>query len=144
MPHERPGTGVRRAVGVARPLHAALPLLVVCLSIFHACRPGPPEAGEGSAVGPPGATTVSVTLAWDPPVTDAGGAALDDLAGYRLYFGTATPLDVSRDTFVEVGAVTAYTLEDLPAGTYYFATTAVDESGNESALSDELRAELTP
>jgi hypothetical protein len=83
-----------------------------------------------------------VTLGWDPPATDAAGGPLDDLAGYRLYFGTRSPLSAARDTFVEVAPGAEFTLEDLRPGTWYFAISAVDESGNESELSNEVRGEL--
>jgi len=105
-----------------------------------ACRPAGPD--DEGPTGP--LATVSVTLAWDPPQTDAAGGPLADLAGYRLYFGGTSPLATTRDTFVDVGLATTHTLSGLSPGTYFFATTAIDESGNESALSAELRAELTP
>lgn len=58
-----------------------------------------------------------------------------DLAGYRVYYGT-----LSR-TYVEmrdVGRVTSADVEGLSQGrTYYFAVTAYDASGNESAFSNE-------
>jgi hypothetical protein len=43
---------------------------------------------------------------------------------------------------IEVGEATQYTLENLEAGTYFFAVTAIDRSGNESDLSQELRVEV--
>jgi len=130
------------AAAVARSPHAGVLLGVLCALVLYACRPGGPDGDPGT--GPPSSTAVSVTLEWDPPVTDATGDPLDDLAGYRLYFGTSTPLSVARDTFVDVGLATTHTLVGLEPGTWYFATTAVDESGNESVLSAELRADLTP
>lgn len=93
---------------------------------------------------PDGEPTVSVTLAWDPPTTDAQGNALEDLAGYRLYFGTRAPLSQARDTFVAVGTSTTHTLEGLSPGTWFFAITAVDVNGNESGFSNEVGAELAP
>lgn len=111
------------------------------LAGLWACRPAAPE---GAPTGPGGTPTVSVTLAWDPPATDASGGPLADLAGYRLYFGTRSPLAATRDTFVSVGLAGSRTLSGLTPGTWFFAISAIDESGNESALSAELRAELTP
>ena len=132
----------RRTGRVARPPHAGLLVGVAAALILSSCRPEGPDEGPPTGPTPPGA--VSVTLEWDPPVTDATGDPLDDLAGYRLYYGTSTPLSTSGDTFIDVGLATSYTLEDLAPGTYYFATTAIDESGNESVLSAELRADLQP
>jgi fibronectin type 3 domain-containing protein len=43
---------------------------------------------------------------------------------------------------IDVGDTTEFTVENLEAGTYYFAVTAVDKAGNESDLSEELRVEV--
>lgn len=78
----------------------------------------------------------NVNLSWSPN-TDA------DLAGYKVYYGTASR---TYGTPVNVGIVSAYTLTGLNAGTYYFAVTAYDSSGNESAFSNEasLAISATP
>lgn len=71
----------------------------------------------------------SVTLAWDPNNDPA-------VAGYKLYSGLASrqygpPVDVKK--------VTQYTLTDVPEGVnLYYAVTAYDANGNESAYSIEL------
>ncbi len=60
----------------------------------------------------------------------------NDLAGYLMYYG-----DESRvyDQNVDVGLDTFYTVDGLTEGqTYYFAVTAYDSSGNESAFSEEV------
>jgi len=69
----------------------------------------------------------NVNLSWSPN-SDA------DLAGYNLYYGTASR---TYGTRVNVGIVSSYTLTGLNAGTYYFAVTAYDSSGNESGFSNE-------
>jgi hypothetical protein len=70
-----------------------------------------------------------VTLAWDAN-TEA------DLGGYKVYYGTASQ---SYDWFVDVGNVTQTTITNLTAGTaYYFAATAYDDAGLESAYSSEV------
>lgn len=133
--HRREGATGRTLAFVAR----------LCLGValaLAACRPAGPV--DGSPTEPPqGRATVSITLAWDAPTTDAAGRPLDDLAGYRLYFGPTSPLDPARDTAVEVGLETSHTLRDLQPGTYFFAVSAIDEAGNESELSNEVGAELT-
>ena len=68
------------------------------------------------------AYSARVTLEWDPN-------AEPDLAGYKLYYGTA-----SRDyaQVIDVGDTSTYTVTNLTAGdTYYFAVTAHDASGHE-------------
>jgi hypothetical protein len=78
---------------------------------------------------PFGAYGAELSLAWDANTEP-------DLAGYNIYFGTA-----SRDYSdpINVGDVTEVTLTGFDEGsTYYFAATAYDEDGNESAYSEEL------
>lgn len=69
-----------------------------------------------------------ITFKWDPN-------SEPDLAGYKIYWGTATR-DYSKN--VDVGNVVSYTLKDLPDGVFYFAATAYDNDGNESDFSDEI------
>ena len=66
------------------------------------------------------ANAAQVTLAWDPNTEP-------DLAGYKLYYGTASG-DYAE--VIDVGNTTMYTVTNLTAGdTYYFAVTAHDASG---------------
>ena len=68
-------------------------------------------------------------LAWDPN-------AESDLAGYKVYYGTASG---TYGTPINVGNVTTYTLTGLTnAQTYFIAVTAYDTSGQESGYSDEV------
>jgi len=70
-----------------------------------------------------------ITLAWDTNTEP-------DLAGYNIYYGTASG-DYSES--IDVGDVTEVTLTGFDdGGTYYFAATAYDEDDNESAYSEEL------
>lgn len=145
MPRKTRRASLGRADGTPRRRARIVQICAISITTalaWSACRPEGP-ANEGSLLAPDPDGTVSITLAWDPPQTDAEGNPLDDLAGYRLYFGQQSPLDASRDTFVEVGLEASRTLTGLSPGTYYFATSAVDTAGNESALSDEVGAELT-
>jgi hypothetical protein len=74
-----------------------------------------------------------ITLAWDA-VSDP------DLAGYKVYYGYG-----SRDysAHIDVGKSTTATLSGLDdAQIYYFAVTAYDTAGNESAFSNEIKYDL--
>jgi hypothetical protein len=94
--------------------------------------------GSGGGGHPP----ASATLAWDPPTQNVDGTPLNDLAGYKLYWGTTSGV---YDEFVDVGAATMHTIDNLIAGQdYYFAATAYDHSGNESTFSLELTWSKTP
>jgi hypothetical protein len=71
----------------------------------------------------------TITLAWDPSPSG-------EIAGYRLYSGTATRAYVS---ILDVGSTTTGALTNLTPGmTYYAAVTAYDLFGLESAFSDEI------
>ena len=70
-----------------------------------------------------------VTLAWDSNTES-------DLAGYRVYYGTASR---NYSMFIDVGRVNTYTVSGLTDGrTYYFAATAYNTSNVESAYSSEV------
>ena len=66
-----------------------------------------------------------------------------DLAGYKIYVGTASgTYSFSGSPFL-TGTVTSYTISNLPKGeTYYFAISAYDSAGNESVLSAEVSRSL--
>ncbi len=71
----------------------------------------------------------TVDLAWDANTES-------DLAGYKIYYGTASG---NYSHSIDVGNVTQYTLTGLDDGiTYYLAATAYDVDDNESAYSEEL------
>jgi hypothetical protein len=77
----------------------------------------------------PDAFPAQVTLAWDP---NTGS----DTAGYKLYYGNASE---NYSQVIDVANTTLYTVNNLTNGnTYYFAVTAYDTSGYESAHSNEL------
>jgi hypothetical protein len=70
-----------------------------------------------------------VTLTWDPN-------SETDLAGYDIYYGTASG---SYQWKTDVGNVTTYTQSGLDIGvTYYFAATAYNTQGLESGFSNEV------
>ena len=75
------------------------------------------------------------TLSWDAPTTNADGTPLTDLNGYSIYYGTTFN---NYSQVIDVGKVTTYTVASLTDGTYYFAVTAYDTSGNESNYSNEV------
>ena len=77
----------------------------------------------------------SLMLSWAAPTTNEDGSRLDDLAGYKLYYGTQ-PRQYSQ--VITVGAHTSAEVGDLAAGTYYLAVTAYDIYGNESDFSNEI------
>ena len=73
-----------------------------------------------------------MTLAWT-----ANGEP--DLAGYKVYVGTASGTYSFPGSAFVTGKVTNYTVSNLPKGqTYFLAISAYDSAGNESPLSAEV------
>ena len=111
---------------------------ILLAGILFACAPDSPDGGIPTHP----SDLFSVTFAWDAPSTDALGNPLVDLAGFRLYHSPSMPPNGPEGSMIEVGDVTQFTVENLEAGIYYFAVTAIDAVGNESELSEELRVEV--
>jgi len=84
-----------------------------------------------------GNATGSARLTWNPPTQNTNGTALTDLAGYRVYWGTS-PNNFTSSVTVNNPGITAYVLENLVPGTYYFAVTAFNKAGTESVLSNSV------
>jgi hypothetical protein len=71
----------------------------------------------------------SVTLGWQPNQEQ-------DLAGYRLFYGTKSG---AYDVSVDAGNTIEHTVDGLDIGTrYYFSLKAYDTSGNESGFCEEV------
>jgi chitinase len=69
-----------------------------------------------------------ITIAWDANTEP-------DLAGYKVYYGTASGVFGNP---IVLGIQTTYTITGLPAGTYYIAVTAFNKTGLESGFSNEV------
>ncbi len=94
--------------------------------------PGIASVGGGT-IG--GGTSGTVTLTWDAPTTNEDGTPLNDLGGYKVYYGRSSgsytnSIDAGLDNSIAIGA--------LSQGTWFFAVTAYDTSGNESGYSNEV------
>jgi fibronectin type 3 domain-containing protein len=81
------------------------------------------------------ASADTIKIAWDANTEE-------DLAGYKVYYGTSTG---NYGTPIELGKVTEYDITGLNSNTvYYIALTAYDSVNNESEKSDELHVLLSP
>ncbi len=83
----------------------------------------------------PSSSVGAVTLSWLPPTTNTNGTTLTDLAGYRIYYGQS-PTAMTDVIDISNAGLTAYMVENLSAGTWYFAIKAVTSTGIESSLSN--------
>ena len=107
-----------------------------------AANPSGNPGGAPPIVPPPApSSTGTATLEWIPPVTTTDGATLTNLAGYRIYYGTDVTKLAQRIDITNPGVAT-YVIEGLPPAMYYFAVTAVDARGAESARSNAGRKEI--
>lgn len=73
-------------------------------------------------------------LSWLPPTLRSDGTPLTNLAGYRIYYGNS-PSGLTNVIDLTTAGVTNHVVENLTAGTWYFAVSAFDGAGLESALS---------
>lgn len=113
---------------------AALP----AFSITVAAAASNANAGSGSGSAPPEAVASgrNVALSWNVPTETTDGQTLQNLAGYRIHYGTNQNALVNSIEVPSAG-LNAYTVQNLQAGTtYYFAVRAVTADGDESEISN--------
>ena len=137
--HATGGRGLQR-------ISDQLPVSQMIAPTVTVSSPPPPSAPRQSSA--PSSSEPSTTLSQPPASTSSGtgSATLSwtsnseaDLAGYKLYVGTAPGRYTYAGSPVIIGLTGSYTLSGLPMGqTYYFALSAFDSSGNESAFSAEV------
>lgn len=78
----------------------------------------------------------SALLQWTPPTHNDDGTPLDDLAGYRAYWG-ATPGTYSYQATISTPTAPSYNVTGLTnAAPWYFVVTAFNEEGGESSYSN--------
>jgi hypothetical protein len=76
----------------------------------------------------------TATLSWAAPTLNTDGSALTTLASYRVYHGaSATSLTDVRT--ISSPGITTFVFDQLATGTHYFAVSAVNSAGVESAQS---------
>lgn len=108
--------------------------------------PGSPTSDPPTSQLPPSAPPSATPPPPPAPAPSRGSATLSwtlnsetDLAGYKIYVGTAPSLYTYPGSPFMIGVTGTYTIAGLPSGqTYYFAISAYDYSGAESMLSAEV------
>lgn len=82
------------------------------------------------------ANAETLTFVWDAPTTNVDGTPLTDLVGYRFYRGsTSNNYKAWADT---KAIVTNFTLDEPNDGLFFYAVTAINSRGLESAYSNEV------
>ncbi len=80
------------------------------------------------------ASSSSASLSWSAPTHNEDGSPLTDLAGYRIYYGTSAS-DLSNRVEIGNPATTGTVIQNLTAGTWFFAISAYTQAGVESSRS---------
>lgn len=82
--------------------------------------------------------TGSALISWQAPTTRADGSALTaaDIAGYELFY-SEDGSSMSKLTSLSAGELSVQ-VDDLAAGTHYFALATKDVNGMQSALSSTI------
>jgi len=98
------------------------------------------------------ASPKSITVSWQPSITNEDGTPCTDLAGYKIYYDKDksgapyngigiqegdSPILLPLSIFTDP-AKPEVTLHGLTSGTYYIVVTAYDTSVNESRYSNEI------
>lgn len=103
-----------------------------------AASTSPPASGtsSGTTAAPATSSVIgSAEVSWVPPQQNNDGSALTDLAGYRIYYGNSAD-NLSRVVNISTVGITLYVIDNLGAGTWYFAVRAFNAAGIESDLSN--------
>ncbi|HKS56904.1 MAG TPA: putative Ig domain-containing protein [Steroidobacteraceae bacterium] len=81
------------------------------------------------------ASSGAASLTWSPPTQNTDGTTLTNLAGYRIVYGVSAT-QLTQTIQVTNAGMSAYVVENLAPGTYYFAIRAYTASGAESTDSN--------
>ena len=76
----------------------------------------------------------NIVLSWTPPTQNMDESALNNIANYRIYYGT-DPNQLDKMIVVDKGA-TSYVVENLSPAEWHFAVSAVTTEAFESDLSN--------
>jgi hypothetical protein len=79
--------------------------------------------------------TESATLTWVAPSLNTDGTPVTELAGYRIYYGTSASA-LTQTVALSGANTTSYQFTGLTHGTYYFAVSAFNAMGVDSARSN--------
>ena len=84
-----------------------------------------------------------ITLNWLPPTENTDGSSLNNLSGYKIYYGTSADTLTSSITINNPG-LSSYVIENLALGNvYYFTITAINGANIESGYSNIVTRNIT-
>ena len=76
-------------------------------------------------------------LSWTPPTENTDGSTLNDLAGYKIYYGTSSG-NYSETITINDPGLTSFLVENLATANWYFVMTSFNDTNIESAYSAEV------
>lgn len=110
--------------------------LLIAITVITGCSKSVEVTNSPAANLPIEVTPGTVVLSWKAPSLNTDDTPLNDLASYRVHYGNTSGI---YSKSVDVGVVSNYTIKGLNSGTtYYFVVAAVNSSGVESDLSNEI------
>lgn len=84
-------------------------------------------------------TRASITLNWHPPSENTDNTTLNDLAGYKLYYGFS-PTALTNKITINDAYSSTYTINNLYKNTsYYVSMTAINRHSVESERSNIIK-----
>ena len=84
----------------------------------------------------------SVALSWAAPTARTDGSPLNDLTGYKIFYGRMSGIYDYQIDINNPGILT-YVIENLASGNWYFALSAYDSAGVESDRSNEVLRQIS-
>jgi hypothetical protein len=114
-------------------LRATLSALALSLFLAITGCDGSSQADRGLSYS--SGTSPTAIVSWTPPVQRTDGSSLNDLAGYRVYYGKALN-SLTRIIDIRNPGQTSQFIDNLDSGTWYFAVTAYTQDGLESEMSN--------
>jgi hypothetical protein len=80
-------------------------------------------------------------VSWAPPTDNTDNSTLNDLAGFKIYYGTF-PGEYDQTITINNPGLSSYLVENLASSDWFFVMTAFNTSGIESAYSAEVTKEI--
>jgi hypothetical protein len=93
-------------------------------------NPASATIAVGAQSSPTGALS-AVKLSWSAPTQNSNGTALNNLAGFTIYYGSSASALTSHVT-ISTSGILDYVITDLSSGTWYFQVVAINASGVQS------------
>ena len=78
--------------------------------------------------------TGTATVSWLPPLKNTDGSTLLDLHGFQIHFGRSAA-SLNQVVKISNASISRHVIDNLSSGAWYFAVSAINSRGNQSALS---------